>query len=328
MKKIWTRLKSRYPVLIIWERKARKVTLPGLEGIPVFDVYHFFAAEIRANSLPTRSKSIAFSFFLALFPALTFVFTLIPFLPYFRDLDTHIFEFLKQVLPNEQTYTFIRSFLEPLLRDLAKHKRGGLLTGSFFLVLFLTSNGVMAMMSSFDKSHESYKKRNAFQKRYVALKITFLLILVFILSIVLVILGKEFISIVAHLLNIQNKFTHLLLDTLRYILIVLVFFFSISLTYYYAPAVKKKYKFVSTGSTVATILSVLISVGYSYYVSNFGKLNLIFGSIGSIMFLMIWLNINAFVLLIGYEINASIYFNKVHRSKELERKAPGKPVDE
>ncbi|MDB5282073.1 MAG: ribonuclease, partial [Bacteroidota bacterium] len=267
MKKIWKKLKVKYPVLVDWEVDAKLFTMPGLEGIPVYDVYNFFIAEIRANSLPARSKSIAYSFFLAIFPALAFIFTLIPYLPYFRDLDTNILNFLKQVLPNEDSYAFVKSFIEPFLRDLAKHKRGGLLTGSFFLVLFLSSNGVMAMMSSFDKSHETYKKRNAFQKRYVALKITLLLISLFIFSIALIVLGKELITLLSVQLKIQSKFTHVLLDVLRYVLITLLFFFSISLIYYYAPAVKKKYKFISTGSTVATILSILISVGFSYYVA-------------------------------------------------------------
>ena len=115
----------------------------------------------------------------------------------------------------------------------------------------------------------------------------------------------------------------MLFNFLRYVLILLMFFLGISLIYYYAPATKKKYKFISTGATVATVLSILVSVGFSYWVSNFNKLNVIFGSIGTIMLLMIWLNLNAFVLLIGYEINASIHYNATLRQKELDVKNVG-----
>ncbi|MFN8323428.1 MAG: YihY/virulence factor BrkB family protein [Chitinophagales bacterium] len=320
MIQLWAKLAERYPFLLDVMVKAKTFTLPGFDGVPVFEVYQFFIAEIRANSLPTRSKSIAFSFFLAFFPALTFIFSLIPYLPYFSDMDTKIMEFLKQVLPNKETYAFIKSFVQPLLQDLAKHKRGGLLTGSFFMVIFLTSNGVMAMMSSFDKSYDHYKKRNALQSRYVALKITFLLIMLFIFSIALIILGEDILAFIFDMLSIKNRFTVLLLNLLRYVLILLMFFFSISLIYYYGPATKKKYKFISTGASVATFLSILVSVGFSYWVSNFNKLNVIFGSIGTIMLLMIWLNLNAFVLLIGYEINASIHYNTTLRTKELDVK--------
>ncbi len=322
MRKYWGKLTRRYPFLGPLSDKVKTFTVPGFDGIPVLDVVRFFAAEIRANSLPIRSQGIAFSFFLAFFPALTFVFTLIPYIPYFSDLDKSIMNLLKEVLPNKETFNFIQSFIEPLLNDLANHKRGGLLTGSAFLVLFLTSNGVIAMMSSFDKSYAHYRKRNTIQERFVALKITILLITLFIFTITLIILGQESVAFVFDWLKIQNKFTHLLINMLRYMLILLMFFFSISLIYYYGPATRKKYKFISTGATVATILLILVSVGFSFWVNNFNRLNVIFGSIGTIMLFMIWLNINSFVLLIGYEINASIHYNKTLRQKELEIKEP------
>jgi membrane protein len=320
MNELWAKLAERFPFLIDLLIKLKTFTLPGFEGIPVYDVYRFFISEIRANSLSIRSRAVAFSFFLAFFPALTFIFSLIPYIPYFNNLDVTIMKFLKEVLPNKETYAFIKSFTEPLLRDLAKNKRGGLLTGSIVLVIFLTSNGVMAMMSSFDKSYDHYKKRNALQGRMVALQITLLLMLLFIFSLGLVVLGQNLLSLLFTALAIKNVFTVFLLNLLRYALILLMFFLGISLIYYYGPATKKKYRFISTGATVATVLSILVSVGFSYWVSNFNKLNVIFGSIGTIMLLMIWLNLNSFVLLVGYEINASIYYNSNLRTRELEVK--------
>jgi len=320
MNKIWNKILADYPALQFIGDRLKSFTLPGFEGIPVYVVFQFFIAEIRANSLPTRSKAVAFSFFLAIFPALTFIFSLIPYLPFFKNLDISILNLLREILPNKETYAFIKSFIQPLLEDLSRHKRGGLLTGSVVLVLFLTSNGVMAIMSSFDKSYDHYRQRNALQSRLIALKITFLLLSLFFFSIILIVLGQDLLSILLDKLQIFSTFTEVLLNLLRYVLIILLFFFSISLIYYYGPATKKKYKFMSTGATVATVLSILISVGFSYWVSNFNKLNVIFGSIGTIMLLMIWLNINSFVLLIGYEINASIHYNSLLRKRELEVK--------
>jgi len=320
MNKIWNKILADYPALQFIGDRLKSFTLPGFEGIPVYVVFQFFIAEIRANSLPTGSKAVAFSFFLAIFPALTFIFSLIPYLPFFKNLDISILNLLREILPNKETYAFIKSFIQPLLEDLSRHKRGGLLTGSVVLVLFLTSNGVMAIMSSFDKSYDHYRQRNALQSRLIALKITFLLLSLFFFSIILIVLGQDLLSILLDKLQIFSTFTEVLLNLLRYVLIILLFFFSISLIYYYGPATKKKYKFMSTGATVATVLSILISVGFSYWVSNFNKLNVIFGSIGTIMLLMIWLNINSFVLLIGYEINASIHYNSLLRKRELEVK--------
>lgn len=311
---------EKFPVLTIWAAKAKEFTMPGFDGIPLYDIIVFFRAEIRANSLSMRSKAVAFSFFLALFPALTFVFTLIPYLPFLNDIDVLLLNLLQQVVPNEEIYNFIISFIEPLLNDLANKKRGGLLTGSFFLVMMLMSNGVMAIMSSFDKSYDDYDKRNALLSRFVAFKITFLLMFLFVVSATLIVLGPELLQYVISKLNIQSVFTKILINMARLSVLVLTFFFALSLIYHYGPATKKKYKFISTGATVATILSILVSMGFSYWVSNFNKLNVIFGSIGTLMLLMIWLNINSFVLLIGYEINASIRYNKTLRTKELEIK--------
>lgn len=320
MQQIWAVLAERYPFLMNLMQKAKTFTLPGFDGIPLLDVYRFFIAEIRTNSLPTRSKAVAFSFFLAIFPALTFVFSLIPYIPYFNNLDGRILDFLRNVLPNKETYIFIKSFIQPLLADIATHKRGGLLTGSVFMVVYLTSNGVIAMMSSFDKSYDHYKKRNAIQSRLVALQITFLLMVLFIFSLALIIMGHDILAFIFDVLHIKSRINYFLFNMLRYVLILLMFFFGISLIYYYGPATKKKYKFISTGATVATVLSILVSVGFSYWVSNFNKLNVVFGSIGTIMLLMIWLNLNSFVLLVGYEINASIFYNTTLRTKELDIK--------
>jgi membrane protein len=318
--KIVNKLKRSYPVINKWEEWLKTFTLPGFDDVPVYDVFRFFVAEIRAHSLPMRSKSIAFSFFLAIFPGLTFVFTLIPFIPYFHDLDKYVLNLLQQVLPNKETYSFIAGFVEPLIKDVAQHKRGTLLTGSILLVIFLTSNGVLAMMASFDKTYDHYKKRNAIQGRLEAFRITFLLIVLFIFSLTLIILGQDLLTLMLKALHINNALTKLLFNTLRYLIIILMFFFGISLIYYYGPATKKKYKFISTGATVATILSILVSIGFSYWVNNFNKLNVIFGSIGTIMLLLIWLNINSFILLIGYEINASIHYNRTLKTNELDVK--------
>ncbi len=285
---------------------SKTLTLPGFDGVPIYEVGVFFIQEIKRNSLPTRSKAIAFSFFLALFPALIFIFTLIPFLNIDYLSSENVEALLKTILPSGEFYNFIFG----TLNDLLQKRRGDLLTGSFLLSGYLTSQGVIAMMSSFDKTYEHYKKRTALQTRFVAFKITVLLVLMFLFSIVLIVAGQDLFRWIFNFMDIDNYFTRFLINFLRYLIIVLMFFFSISLIYYYGPSTKKKYRFISIGATVATLLSILASLGFSYYVNHLNQYNTIFGSIGTIMLLMLWFNVNAFVLLIGYELNASIYYSK------------------
>lgn len=318
MKKIWQKILLENPHLEKWDKWMRVFTFPGLDGVPVYTVFTFFINEIRSNSLAVRAKSIAYSFFLSMFPALLFIFTLIPYvliLLNMQNIDAYILKLIKDISPSPEIFKFLKSFIQPFLSDLTQNKRPSLLTSTFILTIFLTSNGVVALMSSFDKSYDHYKKRNAFHTRIIALKITFLLVFLFIFSMGLVVAGQDILELVLDYFHIQNTFTNILFNLIRYSTIILLFFFSISLIYYYGPATKKKYRFISTGATVATFLSILASVGFSFYVKHFVKLNTLFGSIGTVMILMIWLNINAFVLLIGYEINAAIYYHKSNAEK-------------
>lgn len=319
MPKFWDFLVKRYPFVHFLNQWLITFTLPGLDGIPVYKITRFFIQEIRANSLSIRSRAIAFSFFLSLFPAILFLISIIPFaLMLFnaQNIDTYILKLINNVSPSPQVYEFLASFIEPLLKDLVHNTRASLLTTTLLLTIFLTSNGVVAMMSSFDKSYDNYHKRNTLQTRLVALKITFLIMIMFLISLLAVIIGGDVLDYLLKTLNIDNTITNILFTVLGYLGIILLFFLSISLIYYYGPATKKKYRFISPGATVATLLSILASVGFSYYVQHFVRLNALFGSIGTIMILLIWLNVNAFVLLIGYEINVAVYYHK-NKKNEL-----------
>ncbi len=319
MLNFWEFMVERYPLFRLLNQWLLTFTLPGLDGIPVYKITRFFVREIRANSLTLRARAVAYSFFLSLFPAILFLITVIPYVLLFfnvHNADTYILKMISDVSPGQQVYEFLASFIQPLLVDLVHNTRPSLLTTTFVLTIFLTSNGVMAMMSSFDKSYDHYEKRNALQARFVALKITLLIMLLFLVSFVIVVLGNHILDFVLQLLHIRSRFTNILFGVLSYLIIVILFFLTLSLIYYYGPATKKKYRFISPGATVATVLSILASVGFSYYVKHFVHLNALFGSIGTVMILLIWLNVNAFVLLIGYEINAAVYYHK-HKKNSL-----------
>lgn len=317
MRNVWDFLMTRYPLLKALNKRLITFSLPGLDRVPVYRIMRFFVRETRSHSLSIRSRAIAYSFFLSLFPAILFVFSVVPYgLLLFdaQNVDSYILKLIYDVSPSPQVYEFLVSFISPMLEDLVHNKRPSLLTTSFFMTILLTLNGVVAMMVSFDKSYDYYLKRNALQTRLVALKITFLIILLFLVSILVVVIGGDLLDVLLQNLHIDNAFANFIFSLLGYAGIVLLFFFSLSLIYYYGPATKKKYRFISPGATVATVLSILASVGFSYYVQNFVRLNNLFGSIGTIMILLIWLNINAYVLLIGYEINVAVYHHR-HQKK-------------
>jgi membrane protein len=317
MKKLWKKIVRRNPHLEPLDRWLHVFTLPGLDGVAFYDVYRFFMAEIQQNSLTIRSRAIAYSFFLSLFPAILFIFSLVPFILGFFDPDhvnAYITGLVRSISPSQDVFKFLWNLIGPLIKEFT-HKRPSLLTGTFLLTLILASNGVVAMMSSFDKTYDDYHKRNALMTRLIALKISVLLIGLFIFSVVLIVLGHNVLDWIFSLLHIRDRFTKMLFALIRYVAIVLLFLLSISLIYYYGPAVKKKYRFISTGSTLATALSIMTSIVFSYYLNHYARYNKLYGPIGTVLAILIWMNLNAFVLLVGYEINVAIYYHRSIKQK-------------
>jgi membrane protein len=293
----------------------KTVTIFGFDRVPVYKVLKFFVAETMHNSnLVNRAKAIAFSFFLAIFPFIIFLFTLIPYVP-IEGLQQDLMDLIREVMPSQAAFSIIENTVE----DIVNHQRGGLLSLGAVLTLYFSSNGVLAMMDSFDKSYSIYKQRNYIEKQLIAFYITLLLTGMLILSVVLIILGEDLLNLLLDFLKIRNSVTAVILNVLRYLIILALFLFSISLIYYYGPATRFKWRFISTGSTFATLLSILISGAFSYYVENFARYNEFYGSLGTIAIVLIWLYLNSYALLIGFELNASIYYHKTFDEIEAAR---------
>ena len=317
MNKLWKKIVHQNPHLEPLDKWLHVFTLPGLDGVAVYDVYRFFIHEIKRNSITIRSRAIAFSFFISLFPAILFIFSLVPFILGFYDPDNvnkYITGLIHSISPNQEVFKFLWDQIGPLVKQFT-HKSPSLLTGTFLFTLILISNAVVAMMSSFDKTYDDYHRRNALMTRLVAMKISILLIGLFIFSIVLIVLGRNLLDWLFMLLHIHDSFTRVLFTLIRFLSIIMLSFLSISLIYYYGPAVKKKYRFISTGSTLATVLSILTSMVFSYYLNRYARYNKLYGSVGTVLAILIWLNLNALVLLIGYEINVAIYYHRSIKQK-------------
>lgn len=294
-----------------FEHKFKRFTLPGLDGVPFYDVLLFFINELKDRTLVTRAQAIAFSFFLAVFPFILFAFTLIPYLP-IPHLRNDLVKLINEVAPNEHAL----DYLKLTIIDVIKNPRFGLLSIGFLSAIYLSTNGVITMMRSFDKNHDIYIRRTFIKERLIAFKLTLLLFLLFAASIVIIIIG----NIIANWMNVHfwylDSMSKFIITFVRYSVIFLLFLYAVSLIYYEGPAVAKKWKFITPGSYIATILSILISIGFSYYVKNFGNYNKIYGSLGTIIILQVWFYLNSLVLLIGFEINSSIYYNKSLKARE------------
>lgn len=302
---------NRFPFLEKWIAKGKKFTLPGFDKVPVYEVLKFLFEEIKKDQLPTRARSIAYSFFIAFFPGMIFLFTLLPYIP-LENFQVEFLKIINQAVPDQVAQDFITFTVD----DLLNRPRQGLLSLGAILTLYFSTQGVVSIIESFNKTYSIYTNRNIFQLHWMAFKLTVLLFIMFVTSIVLIIVGQQLVQFLVSIFNIQSKATIFFLNVMRYLIILVLYFFSISTIYYYGPSTKKKFRFISVGSTFATIVSLLGSYLFSAYVSGIDRYDNIYGIFGSIIIFLVWIYVNAFVLLIGFELNASIYYKKAVEASE------------
>ena len=288
---------------------SKKIILPGFAGLPLYNVADFFIKAIRNGSITMRASSIAFKFFLAIFPAMIFLFSLIPYIP-IDNFQEILLDQLRQFMP-ENAY----SLTESTIKDLIVHRRGGLLSIGFLMTIYVASNGINAIISAFNKSYFTLEKRTALKQRIISFELIFILTFLLFTAILLILFGKKILYWLVTHNYIQNDSTVSLLQIAQWSTIVLLIYFSFSFIYFLGPSRKINWRFFSPGSTLSTILTILVSLGFAYFVNNFGQYNKLYGSIGSLIVIMLWIYFNSIILLTGFELNASV--QNARKAKEF-----------
>lgn len=257
--------------------------------------------KITENDTSERAASVSYSLILAVFPTVIFLFTLIPYIPV-DNLQERIMSFLGRALPGD---TF--SSVKTTILDIITRQRGGVLSFGFLLALFSATSGLVALMNAFNSSHRSEDSRGFFKIRGVAIGLTFTLAIALVLAIVGLIVGGVVSDYLLKFGILNNVIFVYLLALARYLVVFAVFVAAISIIYRFGPDVNMKWTFVTPGSVTASILIVLTTLAFSYYVSNFGSYNKVYGSIGTLIALMIWINLIALLLILGFEMNVALF---------------------
>ncbi|WP_423146136.1 YihY/virulence factor BrkB family protein [Rubrolithibacter danxiaensis] len=289
-----------YQSFIEW---TKRVIFPGF-SLPLYTVGTFFFQEIAKDSLVSRASSLSYNFMLAIFPAIIFIFTLIPYIP-IDNFQDQLLSLIALALPHN-AYITVRSTLE----DIVKNQNGGLLSFGFLAALFFSTNGVHNLMQAFNKSSLQRESRTWLKRRLVALTLTVLIVFALLFGLAIITIGEFVIAFLKSELKFKASFWLFLIGVVRWIILIAVYFLTISILYRYGPAHPKKWKLFSAGSWLATILAVLTFVGFGFYINNFGTYNKVYGSIGTLIVIMIWLYLNSLIILLGFELNASIDLSK------------------
>jgi membrane protein len=299
MKNFHLKLYRKFKLYAKVTNALRKIVVPGFGGVPLFYIIGFFFSELVNESITTRASAIAFNFFIALFPGLIFLFTLIPYMP-ISELYNEVIIFFQEILPRDTFET-----IEGVLEDVFLVRRGGLLSLGIFLALFFSTNGIYSLMDAFNKNDN----RSFWHKRLIALALTVGFTILLIVGFSLIVVGKLIMDFYLNQGLITEQVYHFIIFS-RWLLILLMVFVGVWLLYFYASFPKRPLRLFVPGTILVTALSLLASIGFAYYVENFAQYSKFYGSLGTIIVVMLWLYFQSLILIIGYELNHSIVLGR------------------
>ena len=280
---------------------SRKVIIPGFEGISLWEILFFFVWSIRKGLISTRASSLAFHFYLALIPFALVLVVSCAYVPFF-DLKQDIIPILSGFIPELLVDKFIDG-----LNEFENSTVNSIISIGFVLSLYFISNGFSVMIRAFNSSKIKFEKRSWLSNKLVSFALVFgfvtSIIIIFLFMVwqrKLLMIGASTFSFIEHNFDWMNY-------SLAFLFIGAIIYFGVAVLYYVGPANHTNFRFFSAGATLATILIIIIFLLYSFYIQNFANYNALYGSVGTVIIILMWIYLNAYALLIGFELNASIH---------------------
>ncbi len=290
----------------------KRIKLPAFEGLSLYDLIEMYIVGIFQGALSSRASAIAFSLFMALFPLLIFMVTLVPFLVSYlslgnADFDTEFLSFLESFLP-----TATGEYFGEIYQQIKDQKRGGLLSSAFLISIFLMANGVNSIFGGFENSYHVDLTRNFIRQYGYALMVGL------ILSILIIVGFVAFVYFEVYVLGYLNEFAartggYVLgeddiigVQIAKFLFFIILSYLTVAILYYFGTAEGKKARFFSAGALMTTLLFILTSYLFGVYVEKFARYNELYGALGGLLILMVYIWLNSNILLLGFELNASL----------------------
>ncbi len=313
---------EKIPVINWLVALLKRIRLPGFEGLSIYDLSEMYIRGIVQGALSTRASSIAFSLFMALFPLLIFMVTLVPFLVSYisfenANFDAEFLTFLESFLP-----TATGEYFGEIYQQIKDQKRGGLLSSSFLISIFLMANGVNAIFGGFETSYHVNLTRNFFRQYLYALMVGL------ILSILIIVGFVAFVYFEVYVLGYLKEFAErnsggvlgeedvIGVQIAKFLFFIVLSYLTTATLYYFGTAEGKQARFFSAGALMTTILFLLTSYLFGVYVEKFARYNELYGALGGLLILMVYIWLNSNILLLGFELNASLNWLRKNYGKD------------
>ncbi len=286
--------------LIPYINRAKQVSFPGFDRVPIFNVLVFFFRGIRDGRVISRAEAVSFNLVLALFPAILFIFTLIPIIP-IDNFQNDLLLMIQSILP-ASTYVVVQRIIE----DIITIKHGGLLSFGFGFALIFSTNGIVALIDAFNVSIHVEESRSWVMKKVVAFVLMVILVSLITIGVSLMTITHRLMDFLVVKELIVQGWLYYIVNIGKWIVILGVFYFAYSFLYYWGPSKKSQYRFISAGASLATVLSIIITTGFGFYIDHFSRYNALYGSIGTLPIIMLMILCYALAIIIGFELNIGI----------------------
>jgi membrane protein len=276
----------------------KKISFPGFEGMSMYAAFKFIYEAFTRSDISTKSAAISFKLFIALFPAVILLLTLIPYVP-IEDFQENLLASITAILPDN-----VGKIILQTIEDLILKKHTGFMSVGFILTAYYASNIINSILTTFSKSYQIEIKRSPIKQRLISFLLMITITTMMIVGFALILFSEDAITYLINTYIIENEWVTLGIRVVKWIAVLLLFILSISTLYNVALLKRRKWKVISSGASWATGLIILASLGMSYYIDNFDSYNKLYGSIGSLIVFLIWINISSTILIMGFELYA------------------------
>lgn len=282
------------------ESVLRLIVIPGFGGVPLYDVLVYFVRGFTQVNLIDRAAAVAFNVFLALFPMILFLFTLIPYFP-LQGVTTSVLEALQDILP-PGTYDSVSS----TINEIMSIEHGGLMSIGLLLAFYFSTSAVSSFFRGFNMGDNEYGQVSFMKQQIYSILVMLMFVALLLLSIVLMTLGQKLLPVFFTKIHLYKGITVFMINLVRWLIVIFALIIAMSLLYHFGNPHSKRFKLFTPGSLLFTGLFIVGTILFNFYISNISTYNLLYGSIGGLIIFVIWIYFNCILVLIGYELNKSI----------------------
>ena len=278
----------------------RLVKVPGFGGVPLYDVLVYFVRGFIQVNLIDRAAAVAFYVFLALFPTILFLFTLLPYFP-LQGITQNVLEALQSILP-PGTYESVASTINQIMSI----EHGGLMSLGLLLAFYFSTSAVSSFFRGFNMGDNEFGQVSFIKIQVYSILVMLMFVLLLVVSIALITAGERILPIFFTKIHFYNDFVVFLINIVRWLVVIFAMIIAMSLLYHFGNPRSRRFKLFTPGSLLVAALFIIGTILFNFYISNISTYNLLYGSIGGLIIFVIWIYFNCILILIGYELNKSI----------------------